>query len=104
MAGIAMAMDAATIPVDPYVLDTLMRDLIGHDRRPSAYLVYLALLGLAGEGRVALSHAQLAARTGLSKRAVQDGLAHLARRRLIAAHRTGATEPGQYRVLTPWRR
>ncbi len=50
MAGIAMAMDTVTIPIDPYVLDTLMRDLIGHDRRPSAYLVYLALIR-AGGGR-----------------------------------------------------
>ena len=99
-----MAMSATTIPVDPYVLDTLMRDLIGHDRRPSAYLVYLALLGLAGEGRVALSHAQLAHRTGLSKRAVQDGVAHLVRRRLIEAKRGGVTEAAQYRVLAPWRR
>jgi hypothetical protein len=92
------------IPVDAYVLDTLMRDLVGHDRRPSAYLLYLALLGPPGEGRVAQSHAQLAHRTGLSKRAVQDGLAHLIRRRLIEARRAAPTEPAQYRVLAPWRR
>ena len=33
----------SAVPVDDYVLDTLMRDLVGHDRRPSAFLVYLYL-------------------------------------------------------------
>jgi len=28
---------------DEYVLDSLMRDLVGHDRRPVSYLVYLWL-------------------------------------------------------------
>ena len=36
-----------TIPVDDYVLDILMRDIVGHDRQPAAYLVYLHLYGLA---------------------------------------------------------
>ena len=36
-----------TIPVDDYVLDVLMRDLIGHDQQPAAYLVYLYLYGQA---------------------------------------------------------
>ena len=34
----------ATVPVDDYVLDVLMRDLIAHDQQPSAFLVYLFLL------------------------------------------------------------
>jgi CRP-like cAMP-binding protein len=92
------------VPIDPYALDTLMRDLVGHDRRPAAYLVYLAVLG-AGRGRpVALSHQQLADRTGLSKRGVQNAIAHLARRGLIAVERRDRTEPGLLRALTPWRR
>ena len=37
--------------IDPYVIDTLMADLVGHDHRPSAFLVYLAILAAAGEGR-----------------------------------------------------
>ena len=36
-----------TIPIDDYVLDVLMRDLIGHDQKPAAYLVYLHLYGHA---------------------------------------------------------
>lgn len=31
------------VAVDAYILETLMRDLVGHDRKPSAYLVYLHL-------------------------------------------------------------
>ena len=36
-----------TIPIDDYILDVLMRDLIGHDQQPAAYLVYLYLYGQA---------------------------------------------------------
>jgi hypothetical protein len=32
-----------TVRIDDYVLDVLMRDLIGHDQQPAAYLVYLFL-------------------------------------------------------------
>ena len=28
----------ATVSFDAYILDTLMADLVGHDRRPSAFL------------------------------------------------------------------
>ena len=28
-----------TVTLDPYVVDTLMADLVGHDRQPSAFLV-----------------------------------------------------------------
>jgi hypothetical protein len=31
------------VRLDEYVLDSLMRDLVGHDRRPVSYLVYLWL-------------------------------------------------------------
>ena len=91
-----------TIPIDRYVLDTLMRDLIGHDRRPASYLVYLAVL--AAERPAALSHQQLADRTGLSKRTVQDAIAHLTRRKLIAVEKRERTEPALLTPLAPWRR
>ena len=29
--------------LDPYIIDTLMADLVSHDRQPSAFLVYLTL-------------------------------------------------------------
>ena len=91
------------LQIDRYVIDTLMRDLVGHDHRPSAFLAYLALLG-AGQGRAALSHAQLAEQTGLSKRAIQDALRHLAKRGLISLKRAGRTEPAVIQPLFPWRR
>ena len=95
----------ADLRLERYVVDTLMADLVGHDRRPSAFLVYLAVCAAAGEGVAAtLSHAQLAERTGLSKRAVQDAAAHLERRGLLTATRRGPTEPPAYTPLTPWRR
>jgi DNA-binding MarR family transcriptional regulator len=81
-----------------------MVDLVGHDRRPSAYLVLLTIWA-AGEGRrVAFSHAELAERTGLSRRAVQDAIAHLKRRELIEAETDGPTSVPRYRPRTPWRR
>jgi transcription initiation factor IIE alpha subunit len=97
-----MAM-SSRIEIDLYVLDTLMRDLVGHDHRPSAYLVYLAVLGREAEGRKAISHSELAGRTGLSKRAVQDALRHLAGRGLVAISRPRRTEAGTLDPLAPWR-
>jgi len=94
-----MAMAATSIPLDRDVIDRLLPDLVGHDRRPSAFLVYLVILGAAVDGRVALSHAELAERTGVSRRAVQDAIALLRRRQLIEVIRRGATETMQYRVL-----
>jgi DNA-binding GntR family transcriptional regulator len=90
--------------LDAYVLDTLMADLVGHDHRPSAFLVYLAIVAAAGEGRAALSHAALAERTGLSKRTVQTAVALLRRRSLIETIQRGPTETPRYRPLSPWRR
>lgn len=88
--------------LDAYVVDALMRDLVGHDHRASAFLVYLALS--AGDGAPRLSHAQLAERTGLSKRGVQDAVRHLVERDLLRVTRHGATDVPRYEPLTPWRR
>lgn len=94
-------------PLDPYLVDVLMRDLVGHDRRPSAYLLYLWLWRSgpgSGRARVGASLQTLATRTGLSKSAVQQAVRHLVRRRLVEVERHGLTAPPLYRVLTPWRR
>jgi DNA-binding Lrp family transcriptional regulator len=79
-----------------------MRDLVGHDRSPSAFIVYLAIVAAAAEGRALLSHTALADRTGFSKRACQNAVAHLARRGLIRTHRAGVTEIAEYQPLRPW--
>lgn len=90
--------------IDAYVLDSLMRDLVGHDRRASAFLVYLAVLAKESAGVRAMSYSELADQCGLSRRAVQDAVAHLVRRRLIEVIRAGPTETASYRALRPWRR
>jgi len=92
------------LTIDRYVIHTLMRDLVAHDHRPSAFLLYLALLDMIDPGRsAAFSHAQLAEQTGLSKRAVQDALRHLEKRQLVSIRRRGRTEPALVQTLSPWR-
>ena len=64
-----MARFHVTVPVDDYVLDVLLRDIVGHDRQPAAYLVYLFLYGRAVRQRwqpVAAGLGAIAAETGLS--------------------------------------
>ena len=90
--------------VDAYVVDALMRDLVGHDHRASAFLVYLVLAAASKESLPHFSHAQLAERTGLSKRSVQDAVLYLVDRNLLRVRRRGATEVARYEPLTPWRR
>lgn len=90
---------------DPYIVDTLMRDLVAHSRSAAAFLVYLQLYRQthgAGRETVAMSHAVLADVTGISKRTVQTALAHLASRRLIRARKSRPTAVPVYTVLTPW--
>lgn len=97
-------MDTQTYQLDRYVLDTLMADLVGHDHMPSAFLVYLAILAAHADGRASFSHAELAERTGQSRRTVQNAVANLQRRGLIETRRSGPTEAATYIPLTPWRR
>jgi DNA-binding transcriptional ArsR family regulator len=96
-----------TVSVDAYVLDTLMADLVGHDRQPSAFLVYLFLWRRthgSGEPTAQVSLLDIATATGLSKRAVQEALRSLAKRRLLTIEREGITAVPVYGVLRPWRR
>lgn len=96
-----------TLKLDRYVIDTLMPDLVGHDKRPSALLVYLFLWGASSEVRgreTTASLRDIAEGTGLSKRSVQDALALLERRKLVARTRGAPTEIAAYEVLRPWRR
>ncbi|HKP93899.1 MAG TPA: hypothetical protein VJS88_08370 [Chthoniobacterales bacterium] len=94
------------IPVDDYVLDVLMRDIVGHDRQPAAYLVYLHLYGQAARVKwkpVAASLRAVAEETGLSKSAVQTALELLRRRELIETESEHATALPNHRVLRHWR-
>jgi hypothetical protein len=96
-----------SVEIDEYVLDTLMADLVGHDRQPSAFLVYLFLWRRthgAGDDTAQVSLFDLATGTGLSKRAVQDALRWLSRRRLLSIQRAGITAVPVYTVRRPWLR
>src|SRR5437899_2297787 len=91
-----------TVPVDDYVLDVLMRDLVGHDQQPAAFLVYLFLYGRAardGWRPVAASLRMIAEETGLSKSAVHTAVAALLRNELITTERAHRTAVPEHRVL-----
>lgn len=100
-------MSTATVAVDRYVVDTLLRDLVGHDHRASTFLVYLHLATRPASGRqrhVSASYADLAHFTGLSKSAVQAAVRHLRRRRLVRVDHAAPTATPVYEVLKPWKR
>lgn len=93
------------VKIDAYVLDTLMADLVGHDRQPSAFLIYLILWRHthgANTAAAQLSLMDLATSSGLSKRAVQAGLSLLSRRKLISVRRASITAIPVYVALRPW--
>jgi hypothetical protein len=95
------------VHLDAYIIDGLIPDLIGHDRRPAALVVYLALYRMAARGNswsVRQSHQSLADATGLSRSAVQSALAHLKRRQLITTTRANPTAVPLHKVHRPWRR
>ena len=94
------------ITLDAFVIDGLMPDLIGHDRRPAALVVYLLLYRRASKsaGSARLSHQAIASATGLSRSAVQSALRHLSRRQLIVSSRSSPTAVPVHRVLRPWAR
>ena len=93
------------VQFDPYVIDTLMPDLVGHDRHSSAFVVYL-FLWRHSRGRLVtpLSLKTIADGTGLSKRAVQVAVNRLKKRRLISSRREHITATPTYTVYRPWRR
>jgi DNA-binding MarR family transcriptional regulator len=96
----------ATFRMDRYVVDVLLRDLVSHDRSPSTFLVYFFLAAKCGAvrgGKVSLSLADIADRTGLSKRAVQTALLRLRRRHLIQSTQEHRTATPVHAVLRPWR-
>jgi hypothetical protein len=76
------------LPLDPHVVDALLPDLVGHDKRPSSFVLYLWLYSMTkGVGRKSafFSYQMLTDRTGLSK-----------------VVRKSATAVPEYAVATPW--
>ena len=92
--------------VDEYVTDVLMRDLVGHDRRPVSFLVYL---WLAAEQQrrnvpVVVSYRELAESIGVSKSSAQSAVSWLIRRKLLLVKRANTTATPRYTVQSPWKR
>jgi IclR helix-turn-helix domain len=93
------------IALDSYVIDILMPDLVGHDRRPAAFLVYLFLLRQAAQmrrDRLSLSLQAIATHTGLAKSTVQTALRHLRRRRLLDPDVEASSALPLRAILRPW--
>jgi hypothetical protein len=94
------------LTLDAYVIDVLMPDLVGHDRRPAAFIVYLFLLRhtRTGRDRVNISLQGIATRTGLSKSSVQSAIRLLKRRQLLDPDLSASIRSPVRRVLRPWLR
>ena len=106
--------------LDPYITDVLLRDLVGHDRRPASFLVYLWFTAEqqkveqqkaeqqkhAQQRRasvVSISYQELAESIGISKSSAQSAVGWLVRRKLLSATKATVTATPAYKVLTPWR-
>jgi hypothetical protein len=101
-----MLANSAAVELDSYVIDVLMRDLVRHDKMPSAFIVYVYLAVRAEREMkrgIAASYSTIAAATGLSKTAVQKAVAHLLRRKLISVAKASATATPVYRLNRHWR-
>lgn len=93
------------IGLDGYIVDVLMPDLVGHDRRPATFIVFLFLLRESARVRrdtVTVSLQTIATRTGLSKSAVQGAIRHLRRRRLLDPTLPATVTEPTRRILRPW--
>ena len=91
--------------IDDYITDVLLRDLVGHDRRPVSFLVYLWLSAEQARrgAAVQISYQELAENIGISKSSVQAAASWLRRRKLLAASKENVTAVPRYTVLTPWK-
>ena len=95
------------LSIDEYIVDTLMGDLCGHDRQPSAFLVYLFLYCKTKsikQRSIEISLRNIAESTGLSKRSVQNAINRLHDRQLVGIARRGITDIPRYSVFSPWLR
>src|SRR5271163_1795471 len=96
------------ISLDDYVIDVLMRDLVGHDRRVVSFLVYLWFTSERGKEQqkgqvVEASYRQIAECIGVSKSSAQAAVSWLIRRKLLASTKKTVTATPRYKVLAPWR-
>jgi hypothetical protein len=99
MIGIAM------YAFDDYVIDVLMRDLVGHDRKPTSFLLYLWLAAEQTRRKrpVQASYQELAESVGVSKSSAQAAVNWLVRRKLLSASKNNVTATPCYAVQRPWK-
>lgn len=98
---------ARDLRLDAYITDVLMRDFVGHDRAPSAFVVFLWLwrqTHAQGRTKVGASLQDIARATGLSKSSVQNAIRNLKRRRMLTAESSSPTAAPIYRVNETWKR
>ena len=90
---------------DDYVTDTLMRDLVGHDRKPACFLVYLWLSAEQERRKAAVqvSYDELAESIGISKSSAQAAIRWLRARKLLVTAKASVTAIQSYSVCRPWR-
>ena len=90
---------------DDYVIEVLMRDLVGHDRRPTSFLLYLWLDAeqTRRDGPVQASYLELAESVGVSKSSAQVAVNWLVRRKLLSVSKDNITATPCYTVQRPWR-
>jgi len=91
--------------IDDYVTDVLMRDLVGHDRKPASFLVYLWLASeQARQGReVRASYDEMAESIGISRSSAQAAVRWLVKRKLLTVKKETVTSTPGYTVRSPWR-
>jgi lambda repressor-like predicted transcriptional regulator len=92
-------------PLDDYLVEPRPPARGGHDRSPSAFIVFVKLWHDAGGAgrRIQVSLSTLAVETGLSKSSVQSALKRLQRRAYIGMKRASATAIPVYTIHAPWR-
>ncbi len=90
---------------DDYIIDVLMRDLVGHDRKPASFLVYLWLASEQARrrGEVRVSYDEMAESIGISRSSAQAAVGWLHKRKLLAIKKQTVTATPCYTVRSPWR-
>lgn len=90
--------------LDDYITDTLMRDLVGHDRKPVSFLVYLWLAAEQAktDAEVRVSYQHVAESVGISKSSAQAAIGWLLKRKLLGVKKESATATPVYTVRSPW--
>jgi len=92
--------------LDHYITEVLMRDLVGHDKRPVSFLVYLWLTAeqqRRPEAEVQISYQQLAESIGVSKSSAQSAVSWLVRRKLLRVTKASLTATPCYTVQRTWK-